>query len=85
MNATLLPLGWRRLIITVWFVVWVVSLPLANKANETLDSTARLGGSDSAAIVRILRERFNSPFAEQALLRMSDMPSPRHSPRPGLA
>jgi RND superfamily putative drug exporter len=76
MNATLLPLGWQRLIITVWLVVWVVSLPLANKANETLDSTARLEGSDSAAIVQILRKRFKSPFAEQALLRMADMPSP---------
>jgi hypothetical protein len=76
MNATLLPRGWRRLIVAFWFVVWAVSLPLANRANETLDSTARLEGSDSAGIVRILRERFKSPFAEQALLRMADMPSP---------
>jgi RND superfamily putative drug exporter len=76
MNAALLPRGWRRLIITSWLIVWAVSLPLANKANETLDSTARLEGSDSAGIVRILHERFKSPFAEQALLRMADMPSP---------
>jgi RND superfamily putative drug exporter len=76
MNATLLPRGWRRLIFTFWLVIWVVSLPIANKANETLDSTARLEGSDSAGIVRILRERFKSPFAEQALLRMAEMPSP---------
>lgn len=76
MNVTLLPRAWRRLIVTVWLVVWAVSLPLANKANETLDSTARLEGSDSGGIVRVLRERFISPFAEQALLRMADMPSP---------
>jgi RND superfamily putative drug exporter len=75
-NVTLLPRGRRRLIFTFWLVVWAVSLPLANKADETLDSTARLEGSDSARIVRILRERFKSPFAEQALLRMADMPSP---------
>jgi putative drug exporter of the RND superfamily len=76
MNATLLPRGGRRLIFTCWLVVWAVSLPLANKANEALDSTARLQGSDSAGIARILRERFKSPFAEQALLRMAEMPSP---------
>jgi RND superfamily putative drug exporter len=76
MNVALLPRGWRRSIITLWFIVWVAALPLANKANETLDSTARLESSDSAGIVRILREQFNSPFAELALLRMSGMPSP---------
>jgi putative drug exporter of the RND superfamily len=75
-NVTLLPRGWRRLIVTSWLAVWAASLPLANKADETLDSTARLEGSDSAGVVRILRQRFKSPFAEQALLRMADMPSP---------
>jgi putative drug exporter of the RND superfamily len=76
MSAALLPRGWQRLIVAFWLIVWVVALPLANKANETLESTARLESSDSAGIVRILRERFKSPFAELALLRMADVPSP---------
>jgi putative drug exporter of the RND superfamily len=76
MNAVLLPRGWRRLILAIWLVAWAGALPLANRVNETLDSTARLEGSDSASIVRILRARFNSPFAEMALVRMADMPSP---------
>jgi RND superfamily putative drug exporter len=74
MNA--LRARWRWLVVTAWFLSLFIALPFANEANEKLDATARLEGSESAGVKSALRERFRSPFADLALLRVAGAPSP---------
>jgi RND superfamily putative drug exporter len=76
MNVVSLGSGWRWLVVTAWLLCLLAALPFANEVNEKLDATARLGGSESAGVTKALRERFRSPFAELALLRVAAAPSP---------
>ncbi len=76
MNVLLLPSRWRWLLVAAWILLLVAAIPFANQVGEKLDATARLEGSESAGVTTALRERFRSPFAEMALLRITGAPSP---------
>ncbi len=77
MNVVSLSSRRQWLVVMAWIVLIVAALPLASKVNEKLDATARLEGSESARVATALREGFQSPFADLALLRVSGAPSPR--------
>jgi len=64
------------LVLIAWAIVSLVSLPFAWKVNQELDTTTSLTGSESAAVETDLRQRFKSPFAKLALLRMTGAPTP---------
>lgn len=51
-------------------------LPLALRAPEKLDVSARIEGSESAAVEQALHARFESPFARTALLVVTGLPAP---------
>jgi RND superfamily putative drug exporter len=51
-------------------------LPLAPGVEDRLDVSARIPGSESAAVDRLLAERFESPFARGAILVLSGVPAP---------
>jgi RND superfamily putative drug exporter len=65
-----------RVIVLAWLVLALAAIPFASTVNERLDAAARLEGSDSAKVTAALRERFGSPFAEVALLRVAGAPFP---------
>jgi RND superfamily putative drug exporter len=64
------------LVLISWAIVSLVSLPFAAKVNQELDTTTTLVGSESAGVETDLRQRFRSPFAKLALLRMTGAPTP---------
>jgi RND superfamily putative drug exporter len=66
----------RYCVAVAWLIVLLAALPLASQVNEKLDATARLDGSESAAVTSTLQDRFRSPFASVALLRVTGAPSP---------
>lgn len=53
-----------------------VLLPLAPRAEDALDVSGRIRGSESAAVEEILATRFESPFARSAVAVLSGVPSP---------
>jgi RND superfamily putative drug exporter len=76
MSVMSLSRGWRWLVAAAWALCLLAALPYASEVNARLDATARLAGSESAAVTRALRDRFRSPFAELVLLRVAAAPSP---------
>ena len=76
MNVLSLSSRGRCAVAIAWLVVLLAALPLASQVNEKLDATARLDGSESATVTSTLRDRFRSPFANTALLRVTGAPSP---------
>lgn len=54
-----------------------MACPFAAKVNDALDPGARLQGSESARVEAALQQRFKSPFAKIALLRIAAAPEPR--------
>ena len=66
----------RRWVAGAWALVAVALLPLAGGVEGRLDVAARVEGSESAAVERLLAERFASPFARYAVLVVSGLPSP---------
>jgi putative drug exporter of the RND superfamily len=76
MNVLSLSSRGRYGVAVVWLVVLLAALPMASQVNEKLDATARLDGSESAAVASTLQERFRSSFANVALLRVAGAPSP---------
>lgn len=59
-----------------WVVAALLLLPFAAGVERVLDVSARIDGSESAAVQRALGERFASPFARYAVLVVSGVPSP---------
>jgi RND superfamily putative drug exporter len=66
-------------IVALWLLFALVSLPFAANVNQQLDASTTLKGSESAAVEATLQNRFKSPFAKIALLRIVGAPSPRTS------
>lgn len=66
----------RWWVAAAWLLCLLAALPFAGKVDEKLDATARLEGSESYGVTQALRDRFASPFAESALLRIAATPSP---------
>ena len=67
----------RWLILATWVVVGLAALPFAARVNEVLDAGVRLQGSESSHVEETLRQRFESPIAQIALLRVAAAPDPR--------
>ena len=68
---------WQISTLAIWIVIGLAALPMALKVNEELEAQTRLKGSESARVETTLKERFESPFARIALLRVAALPSPR--------
>ena len=66
----------RRWIAAAWVIVALLLLPHAREAATRLAVAARVTGSESDAVARLLAERFDSPFARSAVLVVTDLPSP---------
>jgi len=64
-------LRFRWAIALAWLVAGVVLLPLAPGVEHRLEVSARILGSESAAVERLLADRFESPFARNAILVLS--------------
>jgi RND superfamily putative drug exporter len=64
-------------IVAVWLLIVIAALPLAIHVGDGLDAGARLTHSESASVETALQERFESPLAKTALLRISGAPAPR--------
>src|SRR5262249_40071786 len=62
----------RRLSLALaWVVLALALLPLAGRLEDRLDVGARIPGSESADVERTLVDRFESPFAQSAVLVLS--------------
>ena len=66
----------RRWIAAAWVIVALLLLPRAREAATRLTVAARVTGSESDAVARLLAERFDSPFARSAVLVVTGLPSP---------
>ena len=66
----------RGRVATCWAIAALLLLPFAAGVERVLDVSARIDGSESAAVQRALDERFASPFARYAVLVASGAPSP---------
>ena len=77
MNRLVTSSRWQVSILTVWVLLAIGAFPFASKVNQDLDTSARLKGSESAAVEAALQQRFKSPFTKVALLRVASGPDPR--------
>jgi RND superfamily putative drug exporter len=68
---------YQLLILGIWTLLALAAVPLASKVNQELDASTTLKSSESAAVEASLQQRFKSPFAKIALLRIVGAPSPR--------
>lgn len=59
-----------------WLAACAALLPFAQRAEEALDVSARIEGSESAIVESVLATRFESPFARNALLVLTGLPAP---------
>ncbi|HET9011906.1 MAG TPA: MMPL family transporter, partial [Gemmatimonadaceae bacterium] len=66
----------RGRVALAWALAALLLLPFAAGVERVLDVSARIDGSESAAVQRALAERFASPFARYAVLVASGLPSP---------
>ena len=66
----------RRWIAAAWVLVAALLLPHARQAAARLEVAARVPGSESDAVTRLLADRFDSPFARSAVLVVTGAPPP---------
>ena len=59
-----------------WLCACAGLFPFANRVEDALDISARIEGSESAAVESVLATRFESPFARNAILVLTDLPAP---------
>ena len=69
-------LRFRWTIALAWLAAAAALLPLAPGVEDRLEVSARILGSESAEVDRLLVERFESPFARSALLVLAGVPAP---------
>ncbi|HET7456891.1 MAG TPA: MMPL family transporter, partial [Gemmatimonadaceae bacterium] len=67
----------RGVVAVAWAVVAAVLLPLAGGVERHLQVGARVEGSESERVERMLVDRFATPFARYAVLVVAGTPSPR--------
>ena len=71
--------GWivrrRAWVLAAWVAIVCALAPSAARIAGVLDATARVRGSESAAVDDVLRARFHSPFANYAVLVVTGLPS----------
>jgi putative drug exporter of the RND superfamily len=63
--------GW---ILAAWLAAAALLLPSAGRVEERLDVNARVAGSESAEVERLLATRLASPFAQYAVLVATGIP-----------
>jgi RND superfamily putative drug exporter len=68
------PPRWTPLV--AWLGAAVLLVPQACGVEERLEVSARIVGSESARVERVLAERFESPFARSAVLVVRAAPAP---------
>ena len=66
----------RRWVIAAWAAAAAVLAPAAARVERALDVSARVAGSESAAVEEALRTRFATPFAHYAVLVLTGAPRP---------
>src|SRR5215213_880136 len=66
----------RRWLWGAWLVVGALILLHAREAKTRLEVAARVRGSQSDSVARLLAERFDSPFARSAVLVVTGVPRP---------
>jgi RND superfamily putative drug exporter len=66
----------RPRIALCWLVAAAVLLPLGLRVEDRLEVRARILGSESADVERLLAEKLESPFARSAILVLSGVPAP---------
>ena len=66
----------RRRVWAAWAVVGALLLPHAREAKSRLEVSARVRGSESDAVARLLADRFDSPFVRSAVLVVTGVPAP---------
>jgi RND superfamily putative drug exporter len=69
----------RGVVLAAWALLAAGLLPLAPGLPDRLDVSARILGSESAAVEQALTTRFQSPFARPAVLVVTGFPGP-HQP-----
>ena len=67
----------HTLILAAWLVAAAILVPLAGRLEGGLAVTAAGASDGSAGVTKLLRERFDSPFAQTALLVATGLPDPR--------
>ena len=74
------PLAWavvhRRTVMLAWVVAAAALYPGARRIERVLEATASVPGSESASVERDLASRFGSPYAQFAVLVISEIPPP---------
>jgi putative drug exporter of the RND superfamily len=66
----------RRWAWAAWAIVGALLLPHAREAKSRLEVAARVRGSESDAVTRLLADRFDSPFSRSAVLVVTGVPAP---------
>lgn len=66
----------RLVVIGLWIVILGALAPFSATIEESLQSAARIEGSDSARVSDLLESRFQSPFAHAAVLVTAGLPAP---------
>ena len=66
----------RRWIWIAWTIVGALLLPHAREAKARLEVAARVPGSESDGVARLLADRFDSPFARSAVIVAMGTPQP---------
>jgi RND superfamily putative drug exporter len=66
----------RGIVGLAWLAAAALLLPLARRVEDRLEVQARIVGSESAEVERLLAERFESPFAHSAVLVLAGVPGP---------
>lgn len=70
----------RRVALVVWTAIAAALVPLARGVEQRLETGARVPGSESAEVSRLLATRFTSPYAQYAVLVVRGLPPPATAP-----
>ena len=68
---------WRAWVLLAWALAAAALLPAAAGVRDRLQVGARVTGSQSDAVARLLGARFDSPFARSAVVVLTGAPDPR--------
>src|SRR5687768_6903646 len=63
-------------VLGVWAVALAALLPAARRAPEVLEINARIEGSESATVDRLLVEQLGSPLARSLIVVVDEVPAP---------
>jgi len=66
----------RWVVIGLWVVILACLIPFSAQIESKLQSAARIEGSESARVADLLEHKFQSPFADTAVLITSGLPAP---------